>query len=109
VLSSKNFPAGRSLNCLPVGHRLTPHWRFTPGRSVSALSVIPGLGARFLATKWRITQCADIAADLISEPSRGTNFDIAATDQIRPICDHDGDSHPCAHLHPLCLALSLTK
>ena len=29
--------------------------------------------------------CADIAADLISEPSRGTNLDIAATDQIRPI------------------------
>jgi hypothetical protein len=29
--------------------------------------------------------CADMAADLISEPSRGTNLDIAATDQIRPI------------------------
>jgi isocitrate/isopropylmalate dehydrogenase len=29
--------------------------------------------------------CADIAADFISEPSRGTNLDIAATDQIRPI------------------------
>jgi hypothetical protein len=28
---------------------------------------------------------ADIAADLISEPSTGTNLDIAATDQIRPI------------------------
>ena len=27
----------------------------------------------------------DIAADLISEPSTGTNLDIAATDQIRPI------------------------
>jgi hypothetical protein len=27
---------------------------------------------------------ADIAADLISEPSTGTNLDIAATDQIRP-------------------------
>jgi hypothetical protein len=29
--------------------------------------------------------CADIAADLISEPSTGTNLDIAATDQVRPI------------------------
>jgi hypothetical protein len=29
--------------------------------------------------------CADIATDLISEPSTGTNLDIAATDQIRPI------------------------
>ena len=29
--------------------------------------------------------CADIAADLISEPSRGTNLEIAATDHIRPI------------------------
>jgi hypothetical protein len=28
---------------------------------------------------------ADIAADLISEPSTGTNLDIAATDHIRPI------------------------
>ena len=27
----------------------------------------------------------DIAAKLISEPSTGTNLDIAATDQIRPI------------------------
>jgi hypothetical protein len=27
----------------------------------------------------------DIAADLISEPSKGTNLDIAATDQIRPV------------------------
>ena len=27
----------------------------------------------------------DIAAKLISEPSKGTNLDIAATDQIRPI------------------------
>jgi len=29
--------------------------------------------------------CGDVAADLISEPSTGTNLDIAATDQIRPI------------------------
>jgi hypothetical protein len=29
--------------------------------------------------------CADIAADLISEPSTGTNLDIVATDQVRPI------------------------
>jgi len=27
----------------------------------------------------------DIAAELISEPSTGTNLDITATDQIRPI------------------------
>jgi hypothetical protein len=27
----------------------------------------------------------DVPANLISEPSRGTNLDIAATDQIRPI------------------------
>jgi hypothetical protein len=27
----------------------------------------------------------DIAADLISEPSTGTNLDIAATDHIMPI------------------------
>jgi hypothetical protein len=29
--------------------------------------------------------CADIAADLISALCTGTNLDIAATDQIRPI------------------------
>jgi hypothetical protein len=74
-----------SLNCLPVGHRLTPHWRFTPGRSVSALSVIPGPGARFSNQVANYSAGGDIAADLISEPSRGTNLDIAATDQIRPI------------------------
>ena len=48
----------------------------------------------------------DIAAE--SEPSTGTKLDITANDQIRPLATHDGDSHyPCAHLHPLYVALSL--
>jgi hypothetical protein len=34
---------------------------------------------------WNYSGCADIAADLISEPSTGTNLDIVAIDQVRPI------------------------
>ena len=46
------------------------------------------------------TATRDIAADLISEPSTGTNLDIAATDEIRPI-PTTRDSDPCAQLHLL--------
>ena len=50
--------------------------------------------------------CADIAADLISEPSRGTNLDIAATDQIRPIATTVAIAIiPARILLPLCVAL----
>ena len=44
----------------------------------------PGEQWRALASRMA-SYSADIAADLISEPSSGTNLDIAATDQIRPI------------------------
>ena len=46
-------------------------------------------GGKRMEDGQRIT-CGDIAADLISEPSTGTNFDIAATDQIRPIATTRG-------------------
>jgi hypothetical protein len=38
-----------------------------------------------LSPCFTVFACSDIAADLISEPSMGTNLDITATDQIKPI------------------------
>jgi hypothetical protein len=46
-------------------------------------------------------------ADLISEPSRGTNLDIAATDQIRPIATTTAIPIPVRICIPLSVALSL--
>jgi hypothetical protein len=50
---------------------------------------------------------ATIAADLISEPSTGTNLDIAATDQIRPIATTTAFTIPVRICILVCVALSL--
>jgi hypothetical protein len=51
---------------------------------LSALSIIRE-SALFHRRMASYSAGCDIAADLISEPSTGTNLDITATDQIRPI------------------------
>jgi hypothetical protein len=70
---------------------------------VSPIAPIALLTTRRMAN---YSGCAAIAADLISEPSRGTNLDIAATDQIRPIATTVAIAIiPARILLPLCVAL----
>ena len=49
----------------------------------------------------------DVSADLISALAKGTNLDIAATDQIRPIATTTVIPIPVRICNPLCVALSL--
>src|SRR5262245_42500131 len=49
----------------------------------------------------------DVSADLISAPATGTNLDIAATDQIRPIATTTTIPIPVRICIPSCVALGV--
>jgi hypothetical protein len=54
-----------------------------------------------------VITCGDIATDFISALFTGTQFDIAASDQINPIATTVVIPIHLLILHPLCGALSL--